>query len=92
MKIHELFEKLRSCLNFAPEKNHDYMLEIRRLHMLENAITHYSGGIDDLISRVASELKERVGMTNFTDKDENLDLLLRDLYFYLRDISSHLIK
>ncbi|HDR2681768.1 TPA: hypothetical protein QCJ48_004549 [Enterobacter mori] len=92
MKVNKLFEKKSPSLNDAPKKDNDYILEIRRLNMLENAVINYSGGIDELISRIDAELKQRADTTTSADNHKSINLLLRDLYFYLRDISTHLIK
>lgn len=74
-------------IRFNRIENYDTS-EIRRLILVENAVTNYSGGIDSLITRLEYEINKIVKTKSLDER--RLEQLLKDLSFYLRDVSCHL--
>lgn len=62
--------------------------EVRRLILVENTVINYSGGIDSLVKRLECEINQSGNALSIGEK--RLEQLLKDLNFYLRDVSCHL--
>lgn len=66
--------------------------QFNRLMLLENAVVNYAGGLEQIKNRITFALSQIDKDKQYPISDFNIqiELLLKDIMIYLRDISNHL--